>query len=154
MRRKERQQSPEWAYELLRQAEYATLCTIGTDGAPYSVPISPVLIGNDLYFHCAQEGLKYTNIKNDGRVCISCVGKTKVLPEKFTTEYESAIATGHAAFIEDESLKREVLVCLCEKYSPTEMHHVHRVIDTWLKKTAVCQIKLSQITGKANQNSQ
>lgn len=152
MRRKELQQSIEWAYELLQKVEYATVSTIDKNGAPYSVPISPVLIEKDLYFHCATEGLKNSNIKNDGRVCISCVGKTNVHSENFTTEYESVVAVGYASFIEDVHQKRRVLVHLCEKYSPNQMHQVDAVIEQWLAQTAICHIKLLEITGKANQS--
>ena len=70
---------------------------VNEDGTPYGIPVSPVLEGRNLYFHCALEGRKLENIKNNPSVCVACVGKTKLVPEKFTTEYQSAVAFGTAS---------------------------------------------------------
>ena len=58
MRRKDRKLDEQIAVSLLEHCEYAVLSTVDGDGNPYGVPISPVLEGKNLYFHCALEGRK------------------------------------------------------------------------------------------------
>lgn len=86
MRRKDRKKDADFALEVLRDCEYATLATVNEDGTPYCIPISPVLVDGCIYFHCALEGKKLDNINQNPNVCVSCVRHTKLVPEKFTTE--------------------------------------------------------------------
>ena len=48
MRRKDRKLDEQVAVSLLEHCEYAVLSTIGEDGNPYGIPISPVLDGKNL----------------------------------------------------------------------------------------------------------
>ena len=63
MRRQERQMEPQQAHKLLEECEYAVLTTVDPEGEPHSVPISPVVEGDRLYFHCAHQGEKLDNIR-------------------------------------------------------------------------------------------
>lgn len=93
MRRKERERSAEWALELLRGAEYATLAIIGEDGSPYLLhPHIACSGGGTHLFPLCCKGDKLDNITRDPRVCITCATRTRVLQEKFTTEYQSTVA--------------------------------------------------------------
>ena len=56
MRRKDRRLDRQTALSLLEQCEYAVVSTVNEDGTPYGIPVSPVLEGRNLYFHCALEG--------------------------------------------------------------------------------------------------
>ena len=150
MRRKDKEKNAAFALEVLRDCEYAALASINTDGTPYCIPISPVLAGNIVYFHCAAEGKKLDNIKQNNAVCISCVRYTKLIPEEFTTDYESAVATGKCVIVTDESEKIMALRKISEKYAKTNMSNFDAELAKFLKKTCVCRIDIEYITGKAS----
>jgi len=150
MRRKDREKEASFALEVLKDCEYATLATTNADGTPYCIPISPVLVENTLYFHCAPEGQKLENISKNNTICISCVGHTKRIPEDFTTEYESAVVTGKCCVVTDEDEKIAALKALCEKYAKSNMKNFDAYITKSLSKTFVCKIEITKITGKSN----
>ena len=150
MRRKEREKDASFALKVLSECEYATLATTNPDGTPYCIPISPVLVENSIYFHCAPEGHKLENISKNNAVCISCAGHTKRIPEDFTTEYESAVATGVCQIVSDEEEKIMALKKLCEKYAESNIENADASITKSLHKTCVCKIKITKITGKTN----
>ena len=148
MRRKDRQRDEVFAYEVAKKCQYATLATTNPDGSPYAVPVSPVLVENSVYFHCAPEGKKLENIAHNPNVCLVCVGDVKTIPEQYTTAYESAIIFGKAAAVEDRDEKIEALKKLCEKYTPEHLHLFDNAIERSLHRTAVYKISIDQITGK------
>lgn len=149
MRRKDRQRDESFARELLRRCEYAVFATVNPDGTPYCIPISPVLAEDDvIYFHCALEGQKLINIENNSHVCLTCVGKTRLVPEHFTTEYQSAVVVGRASMVQGEAEKRRALRKLCEKYTPDHMHLVEKTIDKSIHRTGICRITINTLTGK------
>jgi len=157
MRRKSRGLSAEAALALLESCEYGTLSTVGGDGWPYGVPVSHVVIGGKIYFHCAHEGQKTDNMLREPRVCFSVVGDIRaVYDDGFTTYYESAMVFGKAAVVSDESLKRRALLALCAKYLPDNIDkssagaRAAADIEKDFPITAVYEITPEHITGKAN----
>jgi len=150
MRRKEREKDAAFAFAVLRDCEYATLATVNADGTPYCIPISPALKDKTIYFHCAPEGQKLDNLSKHTSVCISCARHTKLIPEDFTTEYESAVATGKCRIVSDEKEKIMALKMLCEKYAENNMENFDASIKKSLHKTNVCKIEITKITGKSN----
>ena len=148
MRRKDRKLDEQVAVSLLEHCEYAVLSTIGEDGNPYGIPISPVLEGKNLYFHCALEGTKLQNIRNHPAVCITCVGETRLVPEKFTTEYQSAIAFGTASMVEDEEEKVRILYLLCQKYAASNLDAFDREVKRSLHRTGICKIAITEWSTK------
>jgi len=150
MRRKDRERDAVFALEVLRDCEYAALATVNKDGTPYCIPVSPAVLNGAVYFHCAEEGQKIDNIKNNGSVCISGVRYTKMIPGEFTTEFESAVATGKCAIISDKTEKIEALRAICEKYAKSNMDHFDSQIARSIDHTCVCKIQIENITGKAN----
>lgn len=152
LRRKDREESPEFALELLKTCEYAVLSTVNADGSPYGIPVSPVFMDGCFYFHCAPEGKKLENIRRDSRVGLVCIGRTRLLPEKFTTEYESAALEGRAVIVTDQEEKRRALLCLCEKYARENMAAAKKAIEGSLHRTGICRIEPVAVTGKAKRN--
>ena len=148
MRRKDRKLDEQVAVSLLEHCEYAVLSTIGEDGNPYGISISPVLEGKNLYFHCALEGTKLQNIRNHPAVCITCVGETRLVPEKFTTEYQSAIAFGTASMVEDEEEKVRILYLLCQKYAASNLDAFDREVKRSLHRTGICKIAITEWSAK------
>ena len=149
MRRKDREKDAAFALEVMRDCEYATLATINTDGTPYCIPISPVVINNIIYFHCAFEGQKLKNINSNSSVCVSSVRHTRLLPEIFSTEYESAVAIGKCSIVLDDDEKTLALTLICEKYAKPFLEQAMEKIKESLNKVCVCKIEIEKITGKA-----
>lgn len=149
MRKKNREISKESAYDVIRNSEYGFLATVSEDGSPYCIAVSHALVGNDIYFHCAREGHKIDNIVRDSRVCFSAVGKTNILPEKFTVEYESAVAFGRAEFLEEREEKLSAILKICEKYTPQQMENAEVYARKEIDAMHICRIRIEHITGKA-----
>lgn len=146
MRRKDRRLSTEAAEEILKSGEYGILSTVGTDGVPYGVPLSYAYADNIIYFHCAKDvGLKVANMKHENKVCFTVVGSTEVLPEQFSTKYESAIALGT---VHEASDKRIGLTLLQEKYSPDYTESGKELIAAYFEQVAVYEIVIDELTGK------
>ena len=119
------------------------------DGVPHGVPLNFAFAGDSIYFHCAPEGRKIEILSANTRVSFCVVGRTQVLPAKFSTEYESAIATGSVEELSAEE-KRQALVLLVRKYSPDCIKEGLEYIDKRIDKTKVFRIRLESITGKAH----
>ena len=148
MRRKDREITVQEARELLDSCEYGVLSTVGTDGQPYGIPLSYVLRNNSIYFHCAFTGQKLDNIAANARVSFCVVGKTKLLPAKFATEYESAVAFGIASEV-TETERLNALLWLLEKYSPDFITEGKQYIEQKDNATRTFKIEIQHISGKA-----
>ena len=148
IRRKDREISAREAIELLGSAEYGTLSTVGKDRQPYGVPLNYAYKNGCIYFHCALSGQKLDNIADNPKVSFCVVGKTKILPDKFGTEYESALAFGVASEIFGEE-RYNALVLLLEKYCQDFIEEGKQYIEAKDKVTRVFKIEVSHISGKA-----
>lgn len=149
MRRKEREQTEAFARRIIADAEYAVLSTVDEKAVPYAVAISPVLDGEYIYFHCATEGKKLDNIRRNPQICLTAVGRTNLVPEQFTTEYESAIVMGTAEIVSDEEKKLEALRLLCCKYTPEHLELAEETAKKAVGHTGIVRIRIEKITGKA-----
>ncbi len=147
LRRKERGMTEPEARELLVRGEYGVLSTHGTDGAPYGLPLNYCVIKGAIYFHCAVEGHKLENIAADNRISFCVVGKTEVLPEQFTTRYESTIVSGTATEVFDEE-KRLALEGLLAKYCTAYRSKGRDYIRAKGEHTRVWRIGIDSICGK------
>ncbi len=147
MRRSDKALSNDAAVKVLHEGEYGVLSTVGGDGQPYGVPLNYSIQDNYLYFHCALEGHKLDNLLLNEKVSFCVVGRTKVLPAEFTTEYESVIATGRAVVVYGEE-KNKALVSLVEKYSPEFIEEGRKYIEKLDNETKVVKIEIDSMTGK------
>ena len=76
------------------------------------------------------------------------VGKTRVLQEKFSTEYESVIASGDASEVQGAE-RANALLWLLEKYSPDFIEEGKKYIERLNRATKVVKIALRHLSGKA-----
>lgn len=136
------------AIELLSRCAYGVLSTAGEDGQPYGVPLSYAYKEKCIYFHCAVSGHKIDNIEFNPRVSFCVVGKVRILPEKFSTEYESAIAFGTASELSGPE-KHSALLLLLEKYTPGFIEDGKKYIERKEQSTRVFKIEIDHISGKA-----
>ncbi len=74
MRRRDRELSRAEAEDILRRGEFGVLGTCGAEGMPYAVPLSYVFEGGCIAFHCAAEGHKLQNLRENARACFTVVG--------------------------------------------------------------------------------
>lgn len=149
MRKKEREINLEEAQRILKENNYGVLSIINVDnGYPYGVPISYSYMNNEIYFHCAREGLKIEAFSKDNRVCFTVIGKTEILPEKFSTKYESTIIYGRLVELTEEE-KKIALFELIKKYSSDFLEEGRAYIERSGDRTKVYKIKIEHISGKA-----
>ena len=143
VRRSDREITVQEARALLDGAEYGVLSTVGNDGQPYGVPLSYVFRDDGIYFHCALNGQKLDNIDCNAKVSFCVVGSTKVLPDKFATEYESAVAFGVVSEVSGTE-RHNALLWFLEKYCPDFIEEGSQYIDE--KDTAMKVFKISSAT--------
>ena len=147
MRRAERQLSREDAERILAEGEYGVLCICSEEGEPYGVPLSYVYQEGVIYFHCAPDvGHKLALLAQNGRVCFTVVGKTEVLPSRFSTRYESVMAFGSA--VPEVEHKREALRALVKKYSPGFVAEGEAYMEKAFGKVAVYAVRVERLTAK------
>lgn len=152
MRRKDRQLSEERARALLQAGEWGTLASVDAGGQPSGTPLSYVLMGDAVYFHCAMEGLKVRNMQAEPRVCFTVVDSVQpIYYRDFTTFYESAMVYGRASAVADEAEKAKALRAICLKYLPEDADKIDAAIEKSIGRTAVYRISIDHITGKAKQ---
>jgi nitroimidazol reductase NimA-like FMN-containing flavoprotein (pyridoxamine 5'-phosphate oxidase superfamily) len=148
MRRKDRKLKNEEVVEILTRGEYGVLSTLSPDGYPYGVPVSYVFFNDAIYFHGARAGHKFDNLASHDQVSFCVVGKTRVLPDKFSTEYESAIVFGKAAEVFDEE-RTAALVEILRKYSPEDVEKGKESIARAGQAFTVIKIQIDHMSGKA-----
>ena len=148
IRRSDREITIQEAKDILDNAEYGIMSTVGKDGQPYGLPLSYVYKNECIYFHCAISGHKLENIEHNSKISFCVVGKTKVLPDKFGTEYESAVVFGVASEVNGAE-RHDALLWLLEKYSSDFIKEGKRYIDQKDKATKVFKIEINHISGKA-----
>ena len=149
MRRKDREQTEEFAWQVAEQAPYACLSMVTPQGEPYQVPISPARGKNCFYFHCALEGEKVDCLKANPKVCLSFVTGVEPIPEQYTTRYRSALAFGTAELVTQEEEKMLALKLICQRYAPSAMEGFEQEARKNFSRTAVWKVTVNAITGKA-----
>ena len=150
VRRQDRLLDEERAREILQVGEYGFLAMASVEGG-YGVPINYAISGDTIYLHCATEGRKLQAVANDDRVTFCVVGEKRLIPEQFTTMYESVVASGSARIVEDGDERRQALRLIVEKYASQHVEEGLKAIERSLHRTAVVAIEVHTLTGKSKQ---
>lgn len=149
MRRHDRELSKEKAEKILSECTYGILATVGEDGYPYGIPVSYAYSDGAIYFHCANDtGHKLDNIKYCDKVCFTVVGNTEILPEKFSTIFESTVVFGKIGVVEGEE-KLKAFMYIVEKYSKAFMTEGRKYAEQSGHQALVYKIVPEKISGKA-----
>ena len=149
VRRQDRILEKQDAENLLKNCEYGVLSLSAENGA-YGVPISFAWDGNDrIYLHCAKSGRKIDAMKSSPEVSFCVVGRTKTLPEKFSTEYESVVVKCRAKLGLADETKLRALRLLVEKYSPDYVAEGQKYAENALERVEVAELEILQASGKA-----
>ena len=170
MRRKDREMSEEFALGIIDKSRYGIVSMVDGDNMPYGLPLSIVRDDKNLYFHSAMDGRKVHALAQNQKVSIAFVGEVNVpdnytkaqldelaideskaitfISSVFTTEFESAIASGTVEKLENEAEKIHAMKLICQKYTPDKMAYFDIAIKAGLGRTNVYKITIESITGK------
>ena len=80
--------------EIIRNADYGGLATVGASGMPSAVALNHVLVDDILYFHCGHDGEKLDNIRANPQASYFIVGEAEVVYDQFREIYSSAVVQG------------------------------------------------------------
>ncbi len=149
MRRSEREMTdPSWIRQTLADAP-ALVLAMNTDAAPYMVAVNHVLVGDDIFFHCAQEGHKLDLLRSDPRVGFFAV--VDIHTEGTTTRYRSVLGTGVAETVTDPAIRNTVLKALAKHYhAPCQFP----VSEKKLAQTRIVRIRVESLTGKFSRSGE
>ena len=150
MRRKDKERDAAFAWQVLRDATYATLAMTDSDGAPYCVPVNHVADeqGNAVYFHCAGAGRKWDILTKEPPVCLSAVSKAELISGELTTAYKSALVQGRAVLVQDPEEKMYALKLLVQALDPVSMERAVMCADKTMERTMIVKITPREVTGK------
>lgn len=149
VRRQDRLLDEASARQLLCEAEYGVLSMATPEGGAYGIPVNYVYDGSDtLYIHCAPEGRKLRCIEANERVSFCVVGRTRLLPGKFTTEYESVVVEGRASVGLSDEEKRHAIALLLDKLDAAHKAEGLRAAEHSYHRLEVVKVEISTFSGK------
>lgn len=152
VRRRDRLLGCERAAELLRDGEYGFLSMVeerGGEAAGYGIPVSYAWDGaGSVYFHCAPEGHKLRCADAAAGAAFCVVGRTRVLPGMFTTEYESVVLRGTLRRHLPDGERMEALRMIVGKYSPGHEGAGMGYAAASFHRTEVLRLDIESASGK------
>jgi len=149
MRRKNQLLSEEISREVFQRNTSGVLSLMGDEGYPYGVPMSYVLAGDKIFFHCAKEGHKIDAIRKEEKASFCVIDQDKIVSEEYTTYFRSVIAFGSVHILEKEDEKRKAIRILAEKYSGDQGEEgIEREIDEHFANLCMLQFDMEHLTGK------
>ncbi len=151
MRRTDRQLPDNAAMKVLQKGSHGVLAMTSEEYGVYAIPMNYAVTGMTVYFHGAREGTKTELLKQRPRATLVCVTEDTVLAEKFTTQYESAIARGRVRIVEDEKERMEGLKAFIHRYSPDYIEKGERYIENMKGSTLLFALDIESLEGKKRQ---
>ena len=136
---------------MLKQSPVGRIATINRKGIPVVKPVNFLYLDGRVYFHSSQKGEKVSDIRRGSPVCfevdepIAYVAASGVACES-DYYYRSIIIKGVAALVSDREKKLRILEKMMEKYQPEGGYG--RIPERILRKTALVEISVDQVTGK------
>lgn len=149
MRRKAQQLSEEACREILTQQTSGVLAVLGDDDYPYAVPLSYVYADSSIYFHCALSGHKLDAIRRHDKASFCVTAMDQIIPEKYTTCYQSVIAFGHVRILEDRQEKLDAIQKLALKYAPNDTSQNRTAeIERFWDSFCMLEMQVEHLSGK------
>ncbi len=149
MRRKKQALSQEDCKTILDRCTSGVLALSGDDGYPYAVPISYVYDGKKIYFHSAKSGHKLDAIRQNPKASFCVIAQDQVIPEEYTTCFQSVVVFGTIRILEEKAEKRAAIERLAVKYAPkdTAENRQKAIEREW---NALCMLEMmpEHISGK------
>lgn len=148
IRRADKQKTDSDTAKILESCTHGILSVIGDNGYPYGVPVSYVYTENKIIIHCALVGHKLDAVVKEPKVSFTVVAADKVIAEKFTTVYSSAICFGQARIVESDAEKNEALEAIVNKYCGDFCEEGLKYIKSKFNNCKVIVINIEHMTGK------
>ena len=133
---------------ILKSNTSGVLALIDGVGYPYTVPLSYVYSGGNVYFHSAKEGHKIDAVNGCNKATFCIIDKDDVQPEKYTTFYKSVIAFGNVEIVTDKAEESFAIKELGEKYYPGHNAELQAEIEKFKSKFLIIKLHIQHITGK------
>ena len=138
---------------LLEQSLVGRLATVNSDGFPVIKPVNFLYRDGKVFFHSSKKGEKMRDIRRGSPVCFEVDDPIAYVAAKGTAckasyYYRSVIIKGKARLVNHGAEKMKILEELMEKYQPEGGDG--EIADEVLRKTAVVEISIQEITGKEN----
>ena len=148
VRRQDRLLDEAKAISLLRNGEYGVLSMVADNGG-YGIPVNFVWDEkNSIYIHCAPEGRKLKAIRENPNVSLCIIGKVHLLPNKFTTKYESAIFFGKAHVNLSNEEKMKALHLLIDKLSSDFKDIGAKYAEKSFHRVEIIRVDFEEFSGK------
>ncbi len=149
IRRQDRILEEKSALLLLKEGEYGVLSVQRETSGGYGIPVNYVWNEeSSIYLHCAPQGRKLKCIDFCDIVSFCIIGRTKVIPEKFTTNYESIILDCVAVRNLEEKERMKALEQLVNKYAPNEKMTGMKYIEKSFYRTEIIRLDIVEFSGK------
>lgn len=152
MRRSEREiKDKETIAAILERSPVGRIATVNPKGFPVIKPINFVYWNGKIYIHSSTKGEKIRDIHRGSPVCFEVdepIGYAPATGPACTAGYyyRSIIIKGKANLLDKSGEKLKILESLMEKYQPEGRYDA--IPEEALKKTAVIEISIREITGK------
>lgn len=142
------------AQDILERGLVGVLSTVSPDGQPYGVPVHYCYSKeeNCVFFHCAKEGRMIENLTSCPQVAFLVIGPFVVIPERISTNYESAMAFGRAEIAADPVEKAARFRALCVKYAPGTPFASEDTPLPDCSGSHIVKIVIERVTGKRSRN--
>ena len=152
MRRRDRElRIKETILAILEQSPVGRMATVNRKGFPVIKPVNFLYWDGKIYLHSSTKGEKISDIRRGSPICFEVDDPiayvTAMGPScRSTYYYRSIIVKGNAVIVSRADKKLEILERLMEKYQPEGGYG--GVTEEILKRTAVIEISIREITGK------
>ena len=149
MRRFRQQLTRQECEGVLAQETSGVLAVTGDGGWPYAVPLSYAYEEGKLLFHCAKAGHKLDALRQEPRASFCVIHQDQVVPQEFTTYYQSVILFGTVRILADQEEIGEKAKALGRKYCPGETSEaLEKEISGALGRMYLLEMTVEHMTGK------
>lgn len=144
---------------ILRRARVGRLATLGQDGYPYITPVNYVYLGESVYFHCARQGEKLDNLRNNPKVCFEVDIPLAYLDTAYDRAmsvcdvgqfYQSVILRGQAKEVEQPAEKVAALNALMASHENVPAFTGITAETPAVALCTVVAVRVESLSAKAN----
>jgi hypothetical protein len=138
---------------MLEKSSIGRMATINQEGFPVIKPVNFLYLDGKIYLHSSKKGEKIKDIRRGSPICFEVdepIAYVAARGPACTANYyyRSIIIKGKALLVRERNKKLEILERLMKKYQPEGDYS--GILEEVLKKTAVIEISISEITAKEN----
>ena len=138
---------------LLEQSPVGRMATVNRKGFPVIKPVNFIYWNEKIYIHSSTKGEKIEDIRRGSSVCFEVDEPIAYVEAKGSAceasyYYRSVIVKGKASLVNQKEKQLKILKRLMEKYQPEGGYG--EILGEALKKTAVIEISIHEMTGKEN----